>query len=94
MSSGFEPCWRRDGQELFYLAPDQTLMSADVKTNAATFKSGPPKPLFTTRTKSMESQQGARHYAVTADGQRFLIATATEEAQSTASLSFSTGPRP
>ena len=39
--------------------------------------------MFATRTKSIEIQQGARHYAVTADGQRFLMAAATEEAQTT-----------
>ena len=33
---GFEPLWRRDGKELFYMSPDQTLMSVEVNNNSAT----------------------------------------------------------
>ena len=83
-NSGFEPLWRGDSEELFYIASDQTLMAVDFKSNVATFEVGPPKPLFTTRIKSMESQAGARHYGAAADGQRFFIANATEDAQSAA----------
>jgi Tol biopolymer transport system component len=83
-SSGFEPHWRRDGKELFYIAPDQTLMSVDVRNSPATLEVGPPKALFPTRTKWTEIQAVARRYAAAADGQRFLINTATAEAQSAA----------
>jgi Tol biopolymer transport system component/predicted Ser/Thr protein kinase len=77
---GFEPLWRRDGKELFYMAPDQTLMSVEVNNSANPF--GPPRPLFSTRFTWMEIQAGARHYAAARDGRRFLISWATEEAQS------------
>ena len=46
---GFEPQWRRDGKELFYLAPNQTLMAVGVTSNATTLEVSPPKALFATR---------------------------------------------
>ena len=79
---GFEPHWRRDGKELFYLAPDQTLMAASVKSHPTVLDVNAPAALFRTRIKWMEVQAVAHHYAPTADGQRFLISNATEEARS------------
>ena len=79
---GFEPQWRRDGKELFYLAPNQTLMAVGVKSNPTTLEVSPPKALFATRIKWMEIQAVAHHYAAAPDGQRFLIISATDEARS------------
>lgn len=79
---GFEPSWRRDGRELFYMAPNQTLMSVEVMRTLATVEFSAPTPLFPTRFKWMEIQAVARHYAAARDGQRFLISSATGEAQS------------
>jgi len=76
---GFQPQWRADGRELFYLAADKTLMAIAFDGGPATFDSAPPAPLFVTRAKSLEIQPTARNYAVSADG-RFLLANATEEA--------------
>ena len=79
---GFEPQWRRDGKELFYMAPNQTLMAVGVKSNPTTLEVSPPKALFATRIKWMEIQAVAHHYAAAPDGQRFLISSATDEARS------------
>ena len=79
---GFEPHWRRDGKELFYRAPNQTLMAVDVKSNPTSLEFSPPKALFPTRIKWMEIQAVAHHYAAAPDGQRFLMISATDEAQS------------
>jgi len=79
---GFEPQWRRDGKELFYMAPTRTLMAVGVKSNATTLEVGPPEALFATHIKWMEIQAVAHHYAATPDGQRFLINGATDEARS------------
>jgi len=79
---GFEPQWRLDGRELFYRAPDETLMAVDVKRSQTTVEFSPPKALFPTRIKWMEIQAGAHHYAAAPDGQRFLMISATDEAQS------------
>jgi len=63
------PIWRRDGREIFYLAPDMKLMSVEVKTGG-TFEAGPPRPLFSPRLKV---RPFGRQFDVSADGQRFLI---------------------
>ena len=59
--------WRRDGKELFYLAPDQKLMAVEVGAGAV-FHKGVPKQLFETRIGSLFGR-----FAVTANGQRFLV---------------------
>jgi eukaryotic-like serine/threonine-protein kinase len=79
---GVEPSWRHDGEELFYLAPNQTLMAVDVERHKAILGFGPPKALFPAHITWMEVQAVARHYAPARDGQRFLISSATAEAQS------------
>jgi eukaryotic-like serine/threonine-protein kinase len=79
---GFEPQWRRDGKEIFYMAPNQTLMAVGVKSNQTTLEVTPPKALFATRIKWMEIQAVAHHYAAAPDGQRFLISGATDDARS------------
>ncbi len=67
------PVWRRDGTELFFVAPDGTLMSSAVKTAGGEFQYAAPKPLFKTR---MLAWFGNVHeYDVSPDGNRFLIGT-------------------
>jgi hypothetical protein len=66
---GAQPHWRGDGKELFYIAPDKTLMSVDINAGT-TFEAGTPKPLFATRVSAFNAPN---RYVVTADGQRFLI---------------------
>jgi hypothetical protein len=77
---GLQPEWRRDGRELFYLAPDKRLMVVDAGAGTA-FDPGPPKALFGTRMMSLEVQPTARTYAAADGGQRFLLANATQQAQ-------------
>jgi serine/threonine protein kinase/Tol biopolymer transport system component len=79
---GFEPQWRRDGRELFFLAPNQTLMAVGVKSNPTVLEVSPPEALFTTRIKWMEIQAVAHHYVATPDGRRFLVSGPTDEARS------------
>lgn len=68
-NGGTNPRWRRDGKELFYLASDQKLMAVAVN-GEGTFQADVPKALFQTR-----EVVGRYRYAVTADGQRFLVNT-------------------
>ena len=69
---GWEPQWRGDGKELFYLA-DQTLMSVAIKADS-TFEPSAPTVLFETRQFGLAPHPLVRNeYVVTADGQRFLI---------------------
>ena len=79
---GFEPFWRKDGKELFFLARNRVLMSVEVSGSAATFSPGSPRALFPTAVTWLENQAMGRHYAPSRDGQRFLIANATDGARS------------
>jgi Tol biopolymer transport system component len=79
---GFEPHWRRDGKELFYLGPNQTLMAVGATSHPPVLNLTAPTALFSVRIKGMEIQAVARHYAPAPDGQRFLISRVTDEAQS------------
>jgi Tol biopolymer transport system component len=72
-AGGIEPTWRGDGRELFYLAPDRTLMSVPIN-GSPTFEAGPATPLFETRMSSFVHPGYTRNqYVVSADGQRLLI---------------------
>jgi Tol biopolymer transport system component len=77
---GGQPHWRGDGKELFYVAPDRTLMSVDVNAAAATFETSAPKPLFATQ---VSAYNAPNRYVVTADGQRFLVNSAAGEVNQT-----------
>jgi Tol biopolymer transport system component len=67
-AGGAMPVWRRDGKELFYVAPDRKLMAVAVRTGAA-FEPETAGPLFEVRLRN----DPTRHYDVSADGQRFLV---------------------
>jgi Tol biopolymer transport system component len=70
---GMLPQWRADGEELFYLVPATgRMMSAEVKT-APQFEVGMPKLLFTAPVGLNHNMEAGNHYAVSADGQRFLL---------------------
>jgi eukaryotic-like serine/threonine-protein kinase len=77
---GNQPRWRRDGQELFYVAGDRQMMAVGVQTSGATFERSAPKALFQTRILTDMPMQLGFLYDVTADGQRFLIRSQVGEA--------------
>ena len=82
-NGGVQPRWRADGRELFYLARDGTVMGVDVRA-ADTFDVGAARPLF--KTDVITSGAGFDQYAVSPDGNRFLIATTRRETNSNEAL--------
>ena len=76
-AGGRLPVWRRDGGELFFVAPDGTMMSTAVKTGGAEFQFTAPKPLF--KTRMLMWFGNAHEYDVSPDGQRFLVGTLVGE---------------
>ncbi|MFY9550461.1 MAG: hypothetical protein WAU32_04865, partial [Thermoanaerobaculia bacterium] len=78
-AGGTQPRWRRDGKELYYLAPDGKLMAVEVNAGA-TFEAGVAKPLFSIRRREPVSAADLFSYDVSADGQRFLVSTDAGEA--------------
>ena len=71
---GCSPVWRRDGRELFYLAPDGRIMA--VAINEPALSLGAAEALFTVHIE--ESASDISLFDVTADGRRFLVNTRTE----------------
>jgi len=74
-AGGTQPRWRRDGKELFYLAPDRKLMAVTVRTGA-TFDADAPRALFQT---ALDLNEVRQTYDVAPDGQRFLLNTRVDE---------------
>ncbi|HEY3172568.1 MAG TPA: protein kinase [Thermoanaerobaculia bacterium] len=70
-SGGRQPRWSRDGKELFYAAPDDSIMAVPV-TPGASLQAGPATPLFRVET-------GVRTFDVSPDGSRFLVTTPLEK---------------
>ena len=66
---GGDPCWSPDGHELYYLTPDQVLMTVPV-TATPTFQPGTPQELFRVR---VETGTRRNVYCVAPDNQRFLF---------------------
>jgi Tol biopolymer transport system component len=67
---GSQARWRRDGQEIYYVAPNRTLMSAQIDMSSGVTVKG-YEPLF-----ELQHPYGAYHaFDVTPDGQRFLVNT-------------------
>ena len=78
-NGGAQVRWSRDGRELFYIGLDERLMSVAIRLDSskgAVEHIGPPAPLFMTRVGGAVQQGGfPTQYAVSADGQRFLMKT-------------------
>ncbi|MEK6325178.1 MAG: protein kinase [Acidobacteriota bacterium] len=75
-NGGADPRFSRDGKELFFLAADKKLMVVEIKGNS-TFEASVPRELFQTRVSGLTDVR--THYAITADGQRFLVVTNAED---------------
>jgi len=80
-NGGSLPHWRHDGKELFYLGPTEMaygIFAVDVRGDGAAFQAGVPKRLFATLVSGVGMNNGNGgipfdSYAVSSDGQRFLI---------------------
>ena len=72
-AGGVAPRWRADGKELYFLAPDATMMAVPVTAAGTSFAAGTPTALFRARVVDGGSIAANRpQYAVARDG-RFLI---------------------
>ena len=71
-AGGSTPQWRADGKELFFRGADQSIMAVDVHAGE-TFEVRVPKSLF--RTALTQGQYAGYRWAVSRDGQRFLLNT-------------------
>ena len=73
VGGGTDARWSPTSNEIFYVSPDRKLMSVAVKIAGGRLEAGAPVPLFQTR---IAGPLGTGHrfpYAVSRDGQRFLM---------------------
>jgi dipeptidyl aminopeptidase/acylaminoacyl peptidase len=84
-TGGAQVQWSGDGQEIFYVAPDDRLMAVPLmrSTDGARVEPGEAVPLFTTRIQNRAVQPGTQRqqYVAAPDGQSFLINTLVDDAE-------------
>jgi len=75
-AGGWDPRWRGDSQELFYVGNDQTLISVQVRESPQEFHVLSSRPLF-----HLPLPGNVGFYDVTRDGKRFLVNIRTHKEQ-------------
>ena len=92
-AGGTQPLWRRDGKTmaLFYVAPDRRLMTVTLG-NGPRLSAGAPEALFVSEISNV--RQEYQNYAVSADGQRFLILVRPKQAAATVVMNWTSILRP
>jgi Tol biopolymer transport system component len=72
---GVQPVWRQDGRELFYLGLEGTLYAVEFRSGNRPLSAA--KPLFTSGLRP--PAKSVEEYAVSGDGQRFLLLRPLED---------------
>jgi hypothetical protein len=72
---GTSPRWNPKGKELFYLAPDRSIMSVELTGNVNSPSLSSPKKIFRPKGIERASQAGVASFswAISPDGKRFLF---------------------
>ncbi len=70
-AGGEQAQWSGNGRELFFLAPDTTLMSAELRSSGSSVSVGAIQPLFVTNAEPPRVLRNV--FAASVDGQRFLV---------------------
>jgi eukaryotic-like serine/threonine-protein kinase len=90
---GISPRWRHDGKELFFIAPDGTMMVATVSISGTSFDAAPPVALFQTRIVGGGSNfLNKAQYAVSSDGRFLINVPAAESSTSPVTLLLNWNP--
>jgi eukaryotic-like serine/threonine-protein kinase len=76
-AGGGRPKWRRDGKELYYLAPDRKLMAVAVRMDTGELQVSPPIALFEGPAVGPDASRS--QYAPSPDGSRFLFNARVED---------------
>ncbi len=87
---GFEPHWRADGEELFFVmgqVGEIQLMAVAIRADAREgLQVGVPQKLFDTRVRLTMVQYNSYSYDATPDGQRFLVNVMPRSAERTVTV--------
>jgi Tol biopolymer transport system component len=81
MVGGSQPLWRRDGKEIFYVAPANKLMAVAINLRGSRVEASTAQPLL-----DVSPVGGGMAYAASGDGQRFLVNTADAPPASTIAI--------
>ncbi len=81
-NGGAQPRWNKNGKEIFYVSLDSKMMAAPVKLlpDSQSLETGTPVALFPVRIAGGPVfGNNKQQYAVSSDGQRFLVNLAVDE---------------
>ena len=78
---GGQAMWHPNGRQLFYLSPKKQIIAVDVTASGPTFTTGASHVVVDARVAGWERAGAGRPYAITPDGERFLVSSAGETAQ-------------
>jgi len=82
VEGGAQPRWRGDGKELFFTSLEGALMAVDVDATEAGLTVGLPRMLIEAQNlRAVSDGPDYSDYAVTPDGQRFLVKRFTGQAE-------------
>jgi len=84
---GTEPRWRRDGRELFYLAPSRHVMSVAMTADNSTLRRGSPKALFLAASTTYANPY-QMSIEPTRDGTKFLVRSVSSTAAASSSITI------
>jgi eukaryotic-like serine/threonine-protein kinase len=76
VNGGTQPEWRKDGHELYFLAPDHKLMAVSITESASGLEHSTPQPLF--EAPELCGDPGRHQYAALSNGQKFLFNARSE----------------
>jgi Tol biopolymer transport system component len=74
-NGGYEPRWRADGREIYYISEDRKLMAVPVSAGPSF---GVPQPLFQTGVPTGVNANRT-HYVPSRDGKRFVVNTESRD---------------
>jgi hypothetical protein len=82
IDGGAQVRWNPNGKELFYIAADDRLMAVPIRfvSNGQAIEPGTPLGLFATNVGSTAINTNRQQYAVSPDGQSFVMNSVLEEA--------------
>ena len=78
VGGGFQPRWRADGKELYYVSPDGKLMAVPIAVHGDSIEPGRPVVLFQMHMAGGADSYSRENYDVAKDG-RFLIETLLDD---------------
>jgi eukaryotic-like serine/threonine-protein kinase len=93
-AGGAQARWRRDGNELYYVALDGKLMAVAIAVTASGVEVGNAVPLFPSHIGDPLQTNMRRAYVPSDDGQRFLVDTLTDAAVAPITVVLNWHPEP